>query len=63
MQIATGQPLRENQTGKSPANPGRFTAQYSDLITRTNTFILIRTAVADPLILPLFTNEMTNDRD
>ena len=25
MQIATGQPLRENQTGKSPANPGRFT--------------------------------------
>jgi hypothetical protein len=24
MQIATGQPSRENQTGKSPANPGRF---------------------------------------
>ena len=24
MQIATGQPPRENQTGKSPSNPGRF---------------------------------------
>ena len=25
MQIATGQPSRENQTGKSLSNPGRFT--------------------------------------
>jgi hypothetical protein len=24
MQSATGQPSRENQTGKSPPNPGRF---------------------------------------
>ena len=30
MQIATGQPSRENQTGKSPANPGRFTNSNSD---------------------------------
>jgi starch synthase len=27
MQSATGQPSRENQTGKSPTNPGRFTRQ------------------------------------
>jgi ABC-type maltose transport system permease subunit len=27
------------------------TAQYSDLVTRTNTFILISTSLADPLIM------------
>jgi hypothetical protein len=37
--------------GVGPAAPLADTAQYSDLITRTNTFILIRTAVADPLIM------------
>jgi hypothetical protein len=37
--------------GVGPAARLEDTAQYSDLITRTNTFILIRTAVADPLIM------------
>jgi hypothetical protein len=36
--------------GVGPAARLEDTAQYSDLITKTNTFILIRTAVADPLI-------------
>src|SRR6266536_1386006 len=37
--------------GVGPAARLEDTAQYSDLITKTNTFILIRTAVADPLIM------------
>ena len=37
--------------GVGPAARLEDTAQYSDLIARTNTFILIRTAVADPLIM------------
>ena len=37
--------------GVGPAAQLQDTAQYSDLVTRTNTFILIRTALADPLIM------------
>jgi hypothetical protein len=37
--------------GVGPAARLEDTAQYSDLITRTNTLILIRTALADPLIM------------
>jgi hypothetical protein len=37
--------------GVGPPARLQDTAQYSDLIARTNTFILIRTAVADPLIM------------
>ena len=37
--------------GVGPAAPLEDTARYSDLIARTNTYILIRTAVADPLIM------------
>ena len=37
--------------GVGPVAPLEDTTQYSDLITRTNTFILIRTALADPLIM------------
>ena len=36
--------------GVGPGAPLENTAQFSDLIARTNTFILIRTALADPLI-------------
>ena len=36
--------------GVGPGAPLENTAQFSDLITRTNSFILIRTALADPLI-------------
>jgi hypothetical protein len=37
--------------GVGPAAPLEDTAKYSALITRTNTFVIIRTAVADPLIM------------
>ena len=36
--------------GVGPGAPLENPAQFSDLIARTNTFILIRTALADPLI-------------
>ncbi len=36
--------------GVGPGAPLEDAAQFSDLIARTNTFILIRTALADPLI-------------
>ena len=36
--------------GVGPGAPLESTAQFSNLIARTNTFILIRTALADPLI-------------
>jgi hypothetical protein len=32
MQSAMGQPSRENQTGKSPTNPGRFTGIESGCV-------------------------------
>ena len=34
--------------GVGPAAQLQDTAQYSDLVTRTHTFILIRTALTDP---------------
>jgi hypothetical protein len=37
--------------GVGPGARLEDTAQYSDLVTRTNTFILIRTSLADPLIM------------
>jgi hypothetical protein len=37
--------------GVGPAAQLQDTAQYSDLVTRTHTFILIRTALTDPLIM------------
>jgi len=37
--------------GVGPGAPLENTAQFSDLTARTNTFILIRTALADPLIM------------
>jgi hypothetical protein len=37
--------------GVGPAAPLEDTAQFSDLITRTNTYVLIRTSLADPLIM------------
>jgi hypothetical protein len=37
--------------GVGPAAPLEDTAQFSSLIARTNTFILIRTALTDPLIM------------
>ena len=33
MQSATGQPSRENQTGRSPPNPGRFRATPTTGVT------------------------------
>ena len=37
--------------GMGPAARLEDTAQFSDLVTRTNTFILIRATLADPLIM------------
>lgn len=37
--------------GMGPAARLEDTAQFTDLVTRTNTFILIRTTLADPLIM------------
>ena len=37
--------------GVGPAAPLEETAQFSDLISRTNTYILMRTTLADPLIM------------
>jgi Na+/phosphate symporter len=37
--------------GVGPAARLEDAAQFSDLVTRTNTFILIRTSLADPLIM------------
>lgn len=37
--------------GVGPAALLEDTARYSDLVTRTNSFILIRTSLADPLIM------------
>jgi len=37
--------------GVGPAAPLEDTVQFSDLISRTNTYILMRTTLADPLIM------------
>jgi hypothetical protein len=37
--------------GVGPAAPLEDTAQFSELITRTNMYVLIRTSLADPLIM------------